>query len=53
MRIGREQLRPYETVESYSVGVKAAKGQSKGFEVTLDNGTLVNTAQITAGNRSR
>src|SRR5213080_1096142 len=32
VRIGREQLRPYETVELYSAGVKAAKAQSKGFK---------------------
>jgi len=46
VRIGREQLRPYETVEFYSVGVKAAKAQSKSFEATLDNGTLVNTRKL-------
>src|SRR5438094_6799927 len=28
VRIGREQLRPYETVELCSVGVKAAKAQN-------------------------
>jgi len=38
VRIGREQLRPYETVEQlYPVGVKAAKAQSKGFEIKLDD----------------
>ena len=41
VRIGREQLRPYETVELYSVGVKAAKAQSKGFEITLDDETRI------------
>jgi thioredoxin reductase len=41
VRIGREQLRPYETVEFYSVGVKTAKAQSKGFEITLDDETCV------------
>jgi thioredoxin reductase len=46
VRIGGEQLRPYETVELYSVGVKAAKAQSNGFEATLDNGTLVNTRKL-------
>lgn len=46
MRIGREQLRPYETVEFYSVGVRAAKAQSKGFEATLDNGTLVKSRKL-------
>ena len=45
-RIGREQLRSYETVEFYSVGVKAAKAQSKGFEATLDNGTVVNSRKL-------
>jgi thioredoxin reductase len=46
LRIGREQLRPYETVEFYSVGVKAAKAKSKGFEATLEDGTLVNTRKL-------
>ena len=46
VRIGREQFRPYETVEFYSVGVKAAKAQSEGFEATLDDGTLVNTRKL-------
>src|SRR6266542_6324442 len=41
VRIGREQLRPYETVELYSVGVKAAKAHSKGFEITLDGETRI------------
>ena len=41
VRIGREQLRPYETVELYSVGVKAAKAQSKGFEIKLDDETRI------------
>ncbi|HTG17913.1 MAG TPA: NAD(P)/FAD-dependent oxidoreductase [Blastocatellia bacterium] len=41
VRIGREQLRPYETVELRSVGVKAAKAQSKGFEITLDDETRI------------
>jgi len=41
VRIGREQLRPYETVELYSVGVKAAKALSKGFEITLDDETRI------------
>src|SRR2546427_4284091 len=41
VRIGREQLRPYETVELCSVGVKAAKALSKGFEITLDDETRI------------
>src|SRR5207245_6741413 len=41
VRIGREQLRPYETVELCSVGVKAAKAQSKGFEIILDDDTRI------------
>src|SRR5436305_1958582 len=41
VRIGREQLRPYETVELCSVGVKAAKAHSKGFEITLDDETRI------------
>ena len=41
VRIGREQLRPYETVELYSAGVKAAKAQSKGFEIKLDDETRI------------
>src|SRR5947199_9496351 len=35
VRIGREQLSPYGTVELYSVGVKAAKAHSQGFEIKL------------------
>jgi len=34
-------LRPYETVELCSVGVKAAKAQSKGFEIKLDDETRI------------
>src|SRR5437660_11401926 len=41
VRIGREQLRPYETVELCSVGVKAAKAHSTGFEITLDDETPI------------
>src|SRR6266705_2917731 len=41
VRIGREQLRPYETVELCLVGVKAAKAQSKGFEIKLDDETRI------------
>src|SRR5436853_4995421 len=41
VRIGREQLRPYETVELCSVGVKSAKAHSKGFEITLDDETRI------------
>src|SRR5438046_10694782 len=37
VRIGREQLRPYETVELYSVGVQAVHAQSKGFEIKLND----------------
>src|ERR1041385_5222426 len=41
VRIGREQLRPYETVELCSVGGKAAKAHSKSFEITLDDETRI------------
>src|SRR6266513_1350661 len=41
VRIGHEQLRPYETVELCSAGVKAAKAQSKGFEINLDDETRI------------
>ena len=41
VRIAREQLRPYETVELHSVGVKSAKAQSKGFEIKLDDETRI------------
>lgn len=45
-RIGREQLRPYETVEFRFVGVKTAKAQTKGFEVLLDDGTQVTSRKL-------
>ncbi len=37
-RIGRDQLRPYETVEVRESGVKAASPSAHGFAVTLTNG---------------
>ena len=42
VKIVREQLRPYESVEFNSVGVKTAKeSQSIGLEITLDDETRV------------
>lgn len=46
VRIGREQLRPYETVEFRSVGVKTVKAQTKGFEILLEDGTQVSSRKI-------
>lgn len=46
VRIGREQLRPYETVEFRSVGVKTVKAHTKGFEVLLEDGTHVTSRKI-------
>lgn len=46
VRIGREQLRPYETVEFRPVGVKTVKAQTKGFEVLLEDGTQVTSRKI-------
>ncbi|MEA2203883.1 MAG: hypothetical protein QOE77_659 [Blastocatellia bacterium] len=37
LRIGREQLRQYETIELISAEVTAAKRVADGFEVTVDN----------------
>lgn len=46
VRIGREQLHPYETVEFRPVGVKKAKAQSKGFELMLDDETRITSRKL-------
>src|SRR5438046_6512149 len=46
VRIGREQLRPYETVELCSVAGKAAKAHSKGVEIILDGETRIACSKV-------
>ena len=40
LRIAREQLKPYKTVELQSVGVEAIQRSGDGFEVVLSDGTV-------------
>lgn len=46
LRIGREQLKPYKTVEFQSFGVKEIKKAGERFEVTFDDGTVKNARKI-------
>ena len=46
LRIGREQLKPYETVEFQSVGVTEIEKSGKRFEVVFDDGTKIKSRKI-------
>ena len=46
LRIGREQLRIYETVELQSVKVTNAQRNGEGFELTLNDGERVNSRKL-------
>lgn len=45
-RIGREQLLPYETVEVRDIGVDRAFPSTKGFDLTLSDGTTLATRRL-------
>ncbi len=46
LKIGREQLKPYQTVEFQAVGVKEIKKTGARFEVIFDDGTSKNARKI-------
>ncbi len=46
LRIGREQLRGYETVELRQIEVSDARGLSDGFEITLSNDERVSSRKL-------
>jgi thioredoxin reductase len=46
LRIGREQLKPYESVEIHDVGVEAAQATRHHFRVNLCDGNSVGTRKI-------
>lgn len=46
LKIGREQLKPYKTVEFQSIGVKEIKKTGEQFEVIFDDETIKNTRKI-------
>lgn len=46
LKIGREQLKPYETVEFQSIGVKEIKKSGAQFEVIFDDGTMKKSRKI-------
>jgi thioredoxin reductase len=45
-RIGRDQLRPYETVEVRDTGVDTASPTARGFEFTLSDGTVLESRRL-------
>ncbi|MFN2533432.1 MAG: NAD(P)/FAD-dependent oxidoreductase [Pyrinomonadaceae bacterium] len=46
LRLAREQLRPYETVELRQVEVTHARHHASGFEVTLNNGEVISSRKL-------
>lgn len=46
LRIGREQLKPYQTVKFKSIGVKEIKKFGERFVVIFDNGTEIQSRKI-------
>ena len=46
LRIGREQLKPYQGVEVRQVRTTGATGSDGDFGVTLDDGTIVGTRKL-------
>ncbi|MGI9069632.1 MAG: NAD(P)/FAD-dependent oxidoreductase [Pyrinomonadaceae bacterium] len=46
LRIGREQLRPYETIELRQTKVTDARRLPIGFEVTLSNGERISSRKV-------
>lgn len=46
LHLGREQLRPYETVELRHTEVVDAKRSANSFELTLDNGERVSSRKV-------
>lgn len=46
LRIGREQLKPYESVEFQSVGVKEIKKTDDQFEVVFDDGAVKSARKV-------
>lgn len=46
LRIGREQLRPYETIELRQTEVTDARRLTSGFEVTLSNGERISSRKL-------
>ncbi len=46
LKIGREQLKPYKTVEFQSIGVKEIEKQADQFEVVFDDGSIKKSRKI-------
>jgi thioredoxin reductase len=46
LRIGREQLAPYETVELRQIEVTDARCLDRGFEITLSNGERIQSRKL-------
>lgn len=46
LKIGREQLKPYKTIEFQAVGVKEIKKAGEQFEVTFNDGTTRQSRKI-------
>ena len=46
LRLAREQLRPYETVELRQAEVTGARRLASGFEVTLNNGEVISSRKL-------
>jgi thioredoxin reductase len=46
LRLAREQLRPYETVELRQAEVSNARRLASGFEVTLNNGEVISSRKL-------
>ena len=46
LKIGREQLEPYPSVEVHSARVIATSGENGDFEVILDDGVVVRTRKL-------
>lgn len=46
LKIGRDQLKPYKTIELQSIGVKEIKKSGGQFEVIFDDGTTKNARKI-------
>lgn len=46
LRIGRKQLRPYETIELRQTEVTDARRLTSGFEVTLSNGERISSRKL-------
>ncbi|MEP6913565.1 MAG: NAD(P)/FAD-dependent oxidoreductase, partial [bacterium] len=46
LRLAREQLRPYETVELRQAEVTNARRLATGFEITLNNGAVISSRKL-------